>query len=88
MTSTSLLSSRNGKIYKDCFSRPALYALYRYLDELSSDIGEDIELDVVGICCEFAEYKDIDAVKEDYGFEVGEVKTMSELQETNHRYRI
>jgi len=66
---------------KDCFSRPALYALYRYLDELSSDIGEDIELDVVGICCEFAEYKDIDAVKVDYGFEVGEVKNISELQE-------
>jgi len=62
--------------YKDCFSRPALYALYRYLDELSSDIGEDIELDVVGICCEFAEYKDIDAVKEDY-----EVEDLSDLQD-------
>jgi len=61
---------------KDCFSRPALYALYRYLDELSSDIGEDIELDVVGICCEFAEYKDIDAVKEDY-----EVEDLSDLQD-------
>jgi hypothetical protein len=67
--------------YKDCFSIPALYALYIYLDELSNDIGEDIELDVVGICCEFAEYKDIDAVKVDYGFEVGEVKNISELQE-------
>jgi len=62
--------------YKDCFSIPATYALYIYLDELSSDIGEDIELDVVGICCEFAEYKDIDAVKEDY-----EVEDLSDLQD-------
>ena len=61
---------------KDQFSSAALYALYEYLDELSNDIGEDIELDVVGICCEFAEYKDIDAVKEDY-----EVEDLSDLQD-------
>ena len=61
---------------RDSFSIPALHALYEYLDELSNDIGEDIELDVVGICCEFAEYKDMDAVKEDY-----EVEDLSDLQD-------
>ena len=60
---------------KSHFSRPALRALYEYYDGLSNDIGEDIELDVVGMCCEWSEYKDIEAVKEDY-----EIKDLSDLQ--------
>ena len=59
------------------FSRPALHALYEYYDGLSNDIGEDIELDVVGMCCEWSEYKDIEAVKEDY-----EIKNLSDLQDS------
>jgi len=59
------------------FSRPALRALYEYLDEASNDMGEDIELDVVGICCEWSEYKDIEAVKEDY-----EIEGLSDLQDS------
>jgi hypothetical protein len=62
---------------KDQFSRAALCALYGYLDELSDDIGEDIELDVVGLCCEWSEYKDIEAVKEDY-----EIEGLSDLQDS------
>ena len=58
------------------FSRPALRALYEYLDEASNDMSEDIELDVVGLCCAFAEYKDMDAVREDY-----EIKNLSDLQD-------
>ena len=59
---------------KDQFSRPALHALYEFLDEASNGLGEDIELDVVGLCCEWAEYKDMEAVKEDY-----EIKNLSDL---------
>mgnify|MGYP003662287194 FL=1 len=58
------------------FSRPALHALYEFLDEASNGLGEDIELDVVGLCCAFAEYKDMEAVKEDY-----EIKNLSDLQD-------
>jgi hypothetical protein len=60
------------------FSRSALHALYEHYDELSNDIGEDIELDVVGMCCEWSEYKDIEAVKEDLITEPG--VTLSDLQ--------
>ena len=63
---------------KSHFSRPALHALYEHYDELSNDIGEDIELDVVGMCCEWSEYKDIEAVKEDLITEPG--VTLSDLQ--------
>ena len=69
---------------KDQFSRAALCALYGYLDELSDDIGEDIELDVVGLCCEWAEYKDMEAVKEDYescNIIPNLIKNLSDLQD-------
>ena len=39
----------------DQFSVPALRALFAYLEELESDIGEDIEFDVIGICCDYSE---------------------------------
>jgi len=38
------------------FSYEALEALYEYLE----DLGEDYELDVVGLCCEFGEVKSYD----------------------------
>lgn len=46
------------------FSRDALSALFDYIEELESDTGEEIELDVIGLCCDYAEYADaLDAAK-------------------------
>lgn len=42
--------------YKDKFTRPALIALYDYLDDLSDD-NNPIELDIVAIACDFTEYE-------------------------------
>lgn len=39
----------------DQFSHDALLALYDYLSDLSDDIGEPIELDVIGLCCDWNE---------------------------------
>ena len=39
----------------DQFSYEGLEVLFDYLDELSEDIGEPIELDVVALCCEYYE---------------------------------
>ena len=69
---------------KDQFSGAALCALYEYLDELSDGMGEDIELDVVGLCCEWSEYKDMEAVKEDYescNIIPNLIKNLSDLQD-------
>lgn len=49
----------------DNFSEKGLIALFDYLDMLSDDIGEPIQLDVIGLCCEFSEY-DIDDLKDNY----------------------
>ena len=46
---------------QDQFSYDGLEALYEFLEDMSQDTGEDYELDVVGLCCDFSEdtYKDI-----------------------------
>jgi hypothetical protein len=38
------------------FSRAGLQTLYEYLDEISEDCGEPLELDVIAICCDYSEY--------------------------------
>ena len=39
----------------DNFSYEGLEVLFDYLDNLSEDTGESIELDVVALCCEYYE---------------------------------
>lgn len=46
------------------FSREALFALFDYLEELEQDIGEDMELDVIGLCCDYTEYYSLEEFKE------------------------
>jgi predicted ArsR family transcriptional regulator len=43
------------KIRPDNFSYQGLRILFDYLERMEEDIGEDMELDVVSICCEFSE---------------------------------
>lgn len=40
---------------KDQFSYEALTAIFEYLEEFSDSTGEPVELDIVGICCEWSE---------------------------------
>lgn len=51
----------------DQFSREALFALFGYLEELEEDTGEDMELDVIGLCCDFTEYDSLEEFQEQYG---------------------
>jgi hypothetical protein len=48
----------------DQFSRDALVAIFAYITEAEGDVpadeGSDIELDVVGICCEYVEVENSD----------------------------
>ena len=52
---------------RDNFSSEGYKALYEYLEELSDDIGQPLELDVIAICCEYVEYESIDEFNTDYG---------------------
>ena len=47
------------------FSMPALRALFAHLEELENDIGEDIEFDVIAICCDYSELT-LEDINRDY----------------------
>ena len=55
------------QVRPDNFSRAGLSALYEYFEQLEEDIGNPIELDVIAICCEYAEYESLEEFQEDYG---------------------
>lgn len=40
---------------KEQFSYEALDLLFEYFEQVEDDTGEEIELDVIAICCEYAE---------------------------------
>jgi len=42
-------------------------ALYEWFEEMHDDCGgEEVELDVIAICCEFSEYGDLEELAKDY----------------------
>jgi hypothetical protein len=62
------------------FSRPALYGLFNYLERYEEDTGEEIELDVIALCCDYTEasYKDI---ADDYGIDVSDCEDVEDMRE-------
>lgn len=52
--------------YQNNFSYGGKRALFDYLEQLSDDIGEDIELDPIALCCEYTEYEDLREASEQY----------------------
>lgn len=56
----------------DKFSHEGLEVLFDYLEELSEDIGEPIELDVVALCCEYYE-SSIEELIDYYNIDLSEV---------------
>ena len=43
---------------RDNFSYEGAQALMEYLEELSEDIGENIEYDPIAFCCDYEEYNE------------------------------
>ena len=54
--------------HEDQFSREALEALFEYIENYEEDTGIRVELDVIGLCCEFTEYTTAVEAASDYGF--------------------
>ena len=42
-------------------------AIGDYLEQLSDDIGEDVEVDIIGICCEYSSAEDVGDFWNEYG---------------------
>ena len=51
------------------FTVPARRALFEYLEEYENSTGEELTLDPIGICCEWAEYPSALEASKAYGFE-------------------
>ena len=71
----------------DQFTPDALGALFSYLDELSDDIGEPVELDVIALCCEWAEYPTALEAAKEYGATFGDDEDPEESALEWLRYR-
>lgn len=56
----------------DQFSYEGLEVLFDYLEELSEDTGEAIELDVIALCCEYYE-SSIEELIDNYNIDMSEV---------------
>lgn len=54
---------------KDSFSYEGLCALFDWLEELGEETGQEVELDVIALCCEFSEYDSALEACENYDFE-------------------
>lgn len=50
------------------FSDEAYDAMFNYLDQLSDDIGEDIHIDVIGLCGDFNEYDNLEELYNAYSY--------------------
>lgn len=61
--------------FKQCgrgeqFSFQGLGALYVYLKQLACDTETPIELDVIALCCEYAEYESLAEFQKEHGAKV------------------
>ena len=66
---------------KDQFSYEALGLIYEYLEEMDSDY----ELDVIAICCEFAEQSPED-IASDYNIDINECDDETEILQVVRDY--
>jgi hypothetical protein len=58
------------------FGFDALRVLFDYLEDLESDTGEEIELDVIALCCDYSVYT-LDEFQRDYGAEYQSIEDIA-----------
>ena len=65
------------------FSYEGLTALYEYLEQYEEETGQEMELDVIGLCCDFTEYEDLEEFQGEYYDNVkgDKYKTLEEIEE-------
>ena len=72
----------------DSFSYEALDLLFNYFEEMESDTGEEIELDVIAICCDYEETAIDDLISNysDLEDDASEDDVIEFLQENTQQY--
>jgi hypothetical protein len=62
------------------FGYDGLDKLFGYLEQLEDDTGEELELDVIGLCCGFTRHDSLGEYNEAYGTgytEIGQVEQLA-----------
>lgn len=62
---------------KEAYSYEGKRALFDYLEEYEESTGEETELDVIALCCEYTEYDDLAELQKNYS----DIETMEDLEE-------
>jgi len=52
------------------FSYEGRRALFEYLESYEEDTGEEIDLDIIALCCEYSEFDDIEDYIKQYGTDI------------------
>ena len=63
---------------KNQFSYEGLQALFEYLEEYEDSTGEEIEFDMIGICCEYMEYDSLKEYNDDYSKKCEEIDEIAD----------
>lgn len=58
------------------FSYEGKKALFEYLEKYEESTGEKIDLDVIGLCCDFTEYENLKELQDNYS----DIKSMEDLE--------
>ena len=66
------------RIRPNNFSYEGLKALFEYLEEFENDTGEEMELDVIAICCDYMEYDSLNEYNRDYDKEYEEIDEIAD----------
>jgi len=74
------------KIRKNNFTYEGKRALFDYLEELEESTGEEIEIDVIGLCCNYTEYESLAEFQSDYN--AGYFQTIEDIEEATTVIRI
>jgi hypothetical protein len=67
------------------FSYEGLGVLFEYLEELGDSCGQEVELDVIAICCDFNE-DSVENIASDYGIDLSETEDEDEKEEIVREY--
>ena len=70
---------------KSHFSYEGLEALFEYLEQFEDVTGQEVEFDVIALCCEYTEYDNLKELQEAYS---DEYETLEYLEDTTQVIRI
>ena len=71
---------------QDQFTYDGKKALFEYLEDLEDGTGEEIELDVIALCCDYCEYESALECAKNYPFDIDEDLDEDEQEEAALEY--